>query len=51
MSIRILKIAPVVCVGAPALLYAISNLLNLEGACGGMTCGSRWPTRGTTPTR
>jgi predicted small integral membrane protein len=36
MSIRILKIALVVCVGAQALLYGISNLLNLEGAFGAM---------------
>lgn len=34
MSIRMLKIVLVVCVGLQALIYAISNLVNLDGAFG-----------------
>lgn len=37
MSIRVLKILLVVCIGLQALFYAISNLLNLDGAFGAMS--------------
>lgn len=36
MSIRILKVVLVICVGLQAMLYALGNLFNLDGAFGAM---------------